>query len=85
MGVSQHDLNERKHTMTKNLRNQLHSMINRGDSLVDVINYLFTCDYSAEQILDILTGKGFNCRRDLLIDTLVEKFGFSRLCLELNK
>lgn len=69
--------------MTKNLRNQLHSMINRGDNLVDVLNYLFTCDYNLKEIIDILTGRGFNCRQDLLIDTLVEKFGYSRnYCVE---
>lgn len=61
--------------MTRNLRNQIHSMINRGETLVTIINYLFTCDYNVNEVLNILIGKGFNCKRELLIDTLCENFG----------
>lgn len=68
--------------MTRNLRGQLHDMINRGETLINIINFLFTCDYNVEQILDFLTSKGFNCKRELLIDTLCDDFGFSRLLLK---
>ena len=61
--------------MTRNLRNQLHAMINSGETLVNIINFLFTCDYEAIEIINILTSKGFNCKKELLIDTLYEDFG----------
>ncbi len=61
--------------MKRNLRNQIHSMINRGETLVNIINYLFTCDYNVNEILNILTSRGFNCKKELLIDTLFEDFG----------
>jgi hypothetical protein len=61
--------------MTRNLRTQLHSMINSGETLVNVINYLFTCDYEVIDILNILTSKGFNCKRELIADTLHDDFG----------
>ena len=61
--------------MTRNLRKQLHEMIDRGETLVNIINYLFTCDYDVNEILTILTGRGFNCQKQLLVDTLFEDFG----------
>ena len=70
--------------MTRNLRNQIHSMINRGETLVNIINYLFTCDYDAFEVIEILTSKGFNCKKELLIDVLVVDFEMSRMLLEIH-
>lgn len=61
--------------MTRTLRRQLHTMINNGETLVNIINYLFTCDYEVNEIINILTSKGFNCKKELLLDTLFEDFG----------
>lgn len=64
--------------MTRSLRNQLHDFINHGETLVNVINYLFTCDYEEDEIIEMLTGRGFNCNREILIDTFVVDFGMDR-------
>lgn len=55
---------------SRTLRMILQDMINRGASLCTIINYLFTCDYDELDVIQILTSKPFNCRKDLLIDTL---------------
>ena len=63
--------------MTRNLRKQLHSMINRGETLINIINFLFTCDYTELEIIEMLTSDGFNCQKELLIDVLVDDFGIT--------
>lgn len=68
--------------MTNNLRKQLKSFINNGKSLVYIINYLFTLDYEEVEIVEMLTGRGFNCNKNLLLDTL--EYHFAIDCQELR-
>lgn len=68
--------------MTNNLRKQLHHFINTGKSLTYIINYLFSCDYDEVEIVKILTGRGFNCKLELVLDTL--EYDFAIDCSELR-
>ena len=56
------------------LKRQLNDFINNGETLVNIINYLFTCDYEAAEIIRILVHN-FGCKEQLLKDVLAVDFG----------
>ena len=60
--------------ITRNLKEQIKSFINQGESLVSIINYLFTCDYTAIEIVKILVTY-FDCKEQLIRDVLEVNFG----------
>ena len=61
--------------MTNITRKQVKDFIENGKSLVYIIDYLYTLDYTEEQMFKALTGRGFNCNRELLADTFAKSFG----------
>lgn len=61
------------HNQHKKMVNQF---IKEGKSLVYVINYLFSCCYNVNDVIDILTNR-YHCRLDLLLDTLETDYNLS--------
>lgn len=61
------------HNQHKKMVNQF---IKEGKSLVYVINYLFSCCYNVNDVIDILTNR-YHCRLDLLLDTLETDYKIS--------
>ena len=59
--------------ISKTLKGQIKQFINQGESLVYIINYLFTCDYTATEIVKILVSN-FNCQEQLLKDVFKVDF-----------
>lgn len=59
--------------MKKAVINNIKAQINRGESVVDIINYLFTCDYEATEIMKVLVHK-FGCQEQLLRDVFKVNF-----------
>jgi hypothetical protein len=64
----------KKIKISTTLKRQVNDFINQGATLVDIINYLFTCDYGVEEIIQILVDH-FNCKRVLVRDTFFEYWG----------
>lgn len=58
--------------MTNTLKRQINTMIKNNNSLIDIINYLFTCDYSVFKIIHILTTN-FNINEQEII-TILKKY-----------
>lgn len=46
--------------MSGTLRNQIFSFIRQGYGIIDLINFLFTCDYNRKEIKEILSEFGFS-------------------------
>lgn len=53
--------------ISKTIKRQVKDFINQNETLVNIINYLFTCDYTEREIIKILV-KHFGCQKQLLID-----------------
>lgn len=53
---------------------QVNDYINKCETLVNIINYLFTCDCSVNEIINTLTAKPFNFQKQLIIDVLKVDF-----------
>ncbi len=60
--------------ISKTVKRQIKDFINRGETLVYIINYLFTCDYTATEIVKILV-RNFKCQEQLLRDVFEVNFG----------
>jgi hypothetical protein len=59
--------------MTTNLKNQIKSMLKTNKNLVDVINFLITCEYDFYQILCILVDN-FNFSEKEIIKVFDQNF-----------
>ena len=60
--------------MKNTVRRQVKDFIRSNETMVNIINYLFTCDYSVNEIVEMLV-KNFGCNRQLVVDTLWVDFG----------
>ena len=60
--------------MKRTLKRQINEFVKKGETMVNIINYLFTCDYSPAEIVEMLV-KDFKCDRHLLKDTFYNDFG----------
>ena len=60
--------------MKNTLKRQIKEMIEKNETIVNVINYLFTCDYEATEIIKMLV-KHFDCKEQLLKDVFAVDFG----------
>lgn len=60
--------------ISRTLKNQIKDFINQGKTVIEIINYLFTCDYSATEVVKILV-KNFGCQEQLIKDVLKVDFG----------
>lgn len=63
-----------KMEISKNLKEQIKAFIRQGETLVNIINYLFTCDYTETETFKILV-KHFGCDEQLLKDVFIVDFG----------
>lgn len=55
---------------------QIRTLKNNGVSVIDIINYLFTCDYNAFNVFEILT-LNFDCDADELAATFRKHFNIN--------
>lgn len=62
--------------LNDNILSQIRTFKNNGVSLVDIINFLFTCDYNAFNVFEILT-LNFNYDADELAATFREHFNIN--------
>lgn len=53
--------------LSKTTKRQVNEFIEQGQSIMEIINYLFVCDYEATDILNILV-KNFKCNATLVKD-----------------
>lgn len=53
---------------------QVQDFINSDESLVNIINYLFTCDCTPDEVIRLLVDR-FDCQEVLVKDTLADDFG----------
>lgn len=60
--------------ISKTLKGQIKQFVDQGESIVYIINYLFTCDYTATEIIKILVSN-FSCQEQLLKDVFKVDFG----------
>ena len=60
--------------LTNTIKRQVAEMINRDETIVNIINYLFTCDYCPLEVVDFLVND-FKCNRRLVGDVMYVDFG----------
>lgn len=60
--------------MTNNLKRQVKQMIRRNETIVNIINYLFTCDCNIIEIVDLLVNE-FDFKPQLIKNVFREDFG----------
>lgn len=71
---------EMKMKITNNLKKQINEMIRKNETIVNIINFLFTCDYSVEEVAKILVNE-FGCKEQLVRDVFWVDFGMDGIGL----
>lgn len=61
--------------LSNGVRKQVKQFIRENKSAAYIINYLFYADYDENDVVRILTGRGFNAKREFVLETLKENFG----------
>jgi hypothetical protein len=74
--TSNEALSESKKPYSIHTVRQVKDFFRQGESLTNVISYLFTCDYEPEEVVDFLVTK-IGCKEQLVKNNLVDGFGIN--------